>query len=169
MPGAYVVHIDHGIARFAGVIRKSVDGYEREYLELHYAEGDKLFVPTDQLDRVSRYIGPSDREPRPTRLASGEWQRAKQRVRKAVQALARDLLALYAAREVLTGLCAFAGHAVADGAGGVVPLHRDAGPDGGDRGGEAGHGERGSRWTASSAATWATGRRKSRSARRSRP
>jgi transcription-repair coupling factor (superfamily II helicase) len=102
-PGAYVVHIDHGIARFAGVIRKSVDGYEREYLELHYAEGDKLFVPTDQLDRVSRYIGPSDREPRPTRLASGEWQRAKQRVRKAVQALARELLALYAAREVLTG------------------------------------------------------------------
>jgi len=103
VPGAFVVHIDHGIARFAGVIRKSVDGYEREYLELHYAEGDKLFVPTDQLDRVSRYIGPSDREPRPTRLASGEWQRAKQRVRKAVQALARDLLALYAAREVLTG------------------------------------------------------------------
>ena len=103
VPGAYVVHIDHGIARFAGVIRKSVDGYEREYLELHYAEGDKLFVPTDQLDRVSRHIGPSDREPRPTRLASGEWQRAKQRVRKAVQALARDLLALYAAREVLTG------------------------------------------------------------------
>jgi transcription-repair coupling factor (superfamily II helicase) len=102
-PGAYVVHIDHGIARFAGVIRKAVDGFEREYLELHYAEGDKLFVPTDQLDRVSRYIGPSDREPHPTRLASGEWQRAKQRVRKAVQLLARDLLALYAAREVLTG------------------------------------------------------------------
>ena len=103
VPGAYVVHIDHGIARFAGVIRKSVDGYEREYLELHYAEGDQLFVPTDQLDRVSRYIGPSDREPRPTRLASGEWQRAKPRVRNAVQELARDLLALYAAREVLTG------------------------------------------------------------------
>ncbi len=102
-PGAYVVHIDHGIARFSGVVRMSVDGHEREYLELQYAEKDKLFVPTDQLDRVSRYIGPSDRQPHLTRLASGEWQRAKARVRKAVQALAKDLLALYAAREVLRG------------------------------------------------------------------
>jgi len=102
-PGAYVVHIDHGIGRFAGVVHMAVDGHEREYLELHYAEGDKLFVPTDQLDRVSRYIGPSDRQPHLTRLASGEWQRAKARVRRAVQALARDLLALYAAREVLQG------------------------------------------------------------------
>jgi transcription-repair coupling factor (superfamily II helicase) len=102
-PGAYVVHIDHGIARFSGVVRMAVDGHEREYLELHYAEGDKLFVPTDQLDRVSRYIGPSDRQPHLTRLASGEWQRAKARVRRAVQALARELLALYAAREVLPG------------------------------------------------------------------
>jgi transcription-repair coupling factor (superfamily II helicase) len=101
--GGYVVHIDHGIARFAGLMRRSVDGHEREYLELHYAEGDKLFVPTEQLDRVSRYIGPSDREPRVTRLASGDWQRAKQRVRRAVQALAKDLLALYAAREALPG------------------------------------------------------------------
>jgi len=102
-PGAYVVHIDHGIARFSGVVRMSVDGHEREYLELQYAEKDKLFVPTDQLDRVSRYIGPSDRQPHLTRLASGEWQRAKARVRRAVQALAKDLLALYAAREVLNG------------------------------------------------------------------
>jgi transcription-repair coupling factor (superfamily II helicase) len=102
-PGAYVVHIDHGIGRFAGVVHMAVDGHEREYLELHYAEADKLFVPTDQLDRVSRYIGPSDRQPHLTRLASGEWQRAKARVRRAVQALARDLLALYAAREVVRG------------------------------------------------------------------
>jgi transcription-repair coupling factor (superfamily II helicase) len=102
-PGAYVVHIDHGIGRFVGVVHMAVDGHEREYLEVHYGEGDKLFVPTDQLDRVSRYIGPSDRQPHLTRLASGEWQRAKARVRRAVQALAKDLLALYAAREVLQG------------------------------------------------------------------
>jgi transcription-repair coupling factor (superfamily II helicase) len=102
-PGSYLVHIDHGIARFAGLLQKVVDGHEREYLELHYAEGDKLFVPTDQLDRVSRYIGPSDRMPHPTRLGSGEWQRARERVKKAVQVLARELLTLYAAREVLPG------------------------------------------------------------------
>ena len=102
-PGDYVVHIDHGIARFAGVIRKSVDGDEREYLELHYAEGDQLFVPTDQVDRVSRYVGPrtASRDPRGWRAGSGSARR--QRVRKAVQELARDLLELYAAREVLTG------------------------------------------------------------------
>jgi transcription-repair coupling factor (superfamily II helicase) len=101
--GAYVVHIDHGIGRFAGLIRRTIDGSEREYLELHYAEGDRLFVPTDQLDRVSRYIGPSDKQPTPTRLGAGDWQRAKQRARRAVAALAKDLLQLYASREVMPG------------------------------------------------------------------
>jgi transcription-repair coupling factor (superfamily II helicase) len=102
-PGDYVVHIDHGIARFVGLVRMAVDEHQREYLELHYAEGDKLFVPTDQVDRVSRYVGPSDHEPRLTRLGSGDWQRAKKRVRQAVQALAQDLLSLYSARELLPG------------------------------------------------------------------
>jgi transcription-repair coupling factor (superfamily II helicase) len=102
-PGSYVVHIDHGIARFAGAVRLTMDGHEREYLELQYAEGDRLFVPADQLDRVTRYVGPSDRMPQPTRLGSGDWQRAKARVKRAVAALARDLLVLYAAREVAPG------------------------------------------------------------------
>ena len=101
--GAYVVHIDHGIGRFAGLIHRTIDGIEREYLELHYAEGDRLFVPTDQLDRVSRYIGPSEKQPTPTRLGAGDWQRAKQRARRAVAALAKDLLQLYASREVMPG------------------------------------------------------------------
>ena len=103
VPGSHVVHIDHGIARFVGLVRMTHDGNEREYLELHYAEGDRLFVPTDQLDRVTRYIGPSDRVPQSTRLSSGDWQRAKQRVKRAVALLAKDLLALYAAREVVPG------------------------------------------------------------------
>jgi transcription-repair coupling factor (superfamily II helicase) len=102
-PGDYVVHIDHGIARFAGLVRMAVDEHEREYLELRYAEGDKLFVPTDQVDRVSRYVGPSDHEPRLTRLGSGDWQRQKRRVRQAVQDMAHELLALYSARELLPG------------------------------------------------------------------
>ncbi len=102
-PGDYVVHIDHGIARFEGLVRKALDEHEREYLELHYAEGDKLFVPTDQVARVSRYVGPSDHEPRLTRLGSGDWQRAKRRVRRAVHELAQELLSLYSARELLPG------------------------------------------------------------------
>jgi transcription-repair coupling factor (superfamily II helicase) len=101
--GTFVVHIDHGIARFAGTVQRVSGGVEREYLELHYAEGDRLFVPTDQLDRVSRYVGPSDRVPSPTRLASGEWQRAKAKARRAVRELAKELLSLYAAREALPG------------------------------------------------------------------
>ncbi|MEX0800749.1 MAG: transcription-repair coupling factor [Dehalococcoidia bacterium] len=102
-PGDYVVHIDHGIGRFSGLVRMAVDENEREYLELHYAEGDKLFVPTDQVDRVSRYVGPSEHEPRLTRLGSGDWQRAKRRVRQAVQDMARELLSLYSARELVEG------------------------------------------------------------------
>src|SRR5439155_10384104 len=58
-PGAYVVHIDHGIVRFSGVVRMSVDGHEREYLELQYVEKDKLFIPTAQRARVTLCYGPS--------------------------------------------------------------------------------------------------------------
>jgi len=103
VPNSYVVHIDHGIARFLRLVHRTVDGTQREYLELHYAEGDKLFVPTDQLDRVSKYVGPSDREPRLTRLGSGDWQRSKHKVSEAVQVLAKELLQLYSMREVVVG------------------------------------------------------------------
>jgi transcription-repair coupling factor (superfamily II helicase) len=102
-PGDYIVHIEHGIARFAGLVRLEIDGRQREYLDLQYAEGDRLFVPTEQMDRVRRYVGPGDHEPRVTRLGSGDWQRIKARVRRAVQKLARELLSLYASRELIPG------------------------------------------------------------------
>jgi transcription-repair coupling factor (superfamily II helicase) len=102
-PGDYVVHVEHGIARFAGLVNRTMDGVQREYLELRYAEGDKLFVPTDQIDRVSRYVGPGEHVPALTRLSTQEWARAKERVRRAVADLAQDLLQIYAAREALPG------------------------------------------------------------------
>ncbi|MHB8576665.1 MAG: transcription-repair coupling factor [Dehalococcoidia bacterium] len=102
-PGDYVVHVEHGIAVFQALVRRLVDGVEREYLELHYADGDKLLVPTDQVDRVTRYVGPSDRTPSLTRLGTSEWARVKERVRRAVTDLAQDLLNLYAAREIMPG------------------------------------------------------------------
>ncbi len=102
-PGDSVVHIDHGIARFAGLTRRTTDGVEREYLELEYAEGDRLFVPTDQLDAVSAYVGPSDRPPSLTRLGSQEWAHTKRRVRRAVAEIAQELLDLYARRAVAEG------------------------------------------------------------------
>jgi transcription-repair coupling factor (superfamily II helicase) len=107
-PGQFVVHIEHGIAKFAGLVRRSIasaddESSEREYLELQYADGDRLYVPVEQVDRVSRYVGPSEHRPSLTRLGSQEWTRAKARVRRAVQELAKELLQLYAARETSTG------------------------------------------------------------------
>ncbi|MBE0415619.1 MAG: transcription-repair coupling factor [Dehalococcoidia bacterium] len=101
--GDYVVHIEHGIARFTGTAMMSLGGAEREYLVLEYAAGDRLYVPSDQVDRVSRYIGPRAQPPALSRLGTQEWARAKQRVRQAAGELAKELLALYAAREVIPG------------------------------------------------------------------
>ena len=101
--GDYLVHADHGIARYGGLIRRTVESVEREYLELQYAEGDRLYVPADQLDSVTRYVGPTDHPPALTKLGSQEWVRAKRRVKQAVVALAQDLLELYAKREVAIG------------------------------------------------------------------
>jgi len=102
-PGDYAVHIEHGIARFTGVTTMSTDNTEKEYLVLQYANGDKLYVPTDQIDRVNRYIGAGDRPPVLSRLGTQEWTRTKQRAKESVESIAQELLALYAAREVVPG------------------------------------------------------------------
>ncbi|MEE9199175.1 MAG: DEAD/DEAH box helicase, partial [Dehalococcoidia bacterium] len=101
--GDYVVHVDHGIARFVGVTTMRREEGEREYLTLDYADGAKLYVPNDQVDRVAPYIGPGDREPQLSRLGTQEWARAKRKVRESAEEVARELLALYARREVRSG------------------------------------------------------------------
>jgi len=102
-PGDYVVHVEHGIGRFAGVVKLGSDNGEKEYLLLKYAANDKLYVPTDQIDRVNRYIGGGDHPPTLSRLGTQEWARTKQKVRESVEEVARELLVLYAAREVVPG------------------------------------------------------------------
>ncbi len=102
-PGDYVVHIEHGVARFAGVTTMSNDHIESEYLVLEYAGGDRLYVPTDQIDRVSRYIGASDHQPALNRLGAPEWWRTRQKAVESVESVAREMLSLYAAREVVPG------------------------------------------------------------------
>ena len=102
-PGDFVVHADHGIARFAGIVRRPVGDEERDYLELRYAGDDRLYVPIDQVGRVTRYVGPSEHIPRLTRLGTQEWNHARARVREAVSIVAADLLRLYAARQLLHG------------------------------------------------------------------
>ena len=95
-PGDLVVHIDHGVARYERMLRRGGAGEDRDYLELSFAGGDRIFVPVEQIGRVSRYAG--GERPALSRLGGTEWLRAKQRVRKAVDDLAEELLALYASR-----------------------------------------------------------------------
>ncbi|WP_322494695.1 transcription-repair coupling factor, partial [Chloroflexus sp.] len=102
-PGDYVVHIEHGIAVFDGMIRRTVGEVEREYLVLRYAGEDKIYVPVDQIDRVTRYIGAGDGPPTLTRLGTKDWERTKRKVRAAVQELAEELLRLYAQRQLKPG------------------------------------------------------------------
>lgn len=97
--GDYVVHSDHGIARFNGLDKRTIDEVTREYLHLAYAENDRLFVPIDQADKVSKFIGAGDQAPRLTRLGSAEWTTITNRVKKETQKIAKELLQLYAERE----------------------------------------------------------------------
>ena len=108
VPGGYLVHTDHGIGRFAGTRRMEGGDREREYLVLEYAEGDKLYVPTDQLDRVTPYTAPGERAPTLTRLGTQEWSRSKARAKASTREMAKELLTLYASREVTSGI-AFSG------------------------------------------------------------
>ena len=101
--GDYVVHTDHGVGRFVETRTRLVDEREREYLVLEYAAGDQLMVPSEQIDRVGPYVGSSDRPPSLTRLGTQEWNRMKARVRASTAQVARELLGIYAAREVVSG------------------------------------------------------------------
>ena len=102
-PGVFVVHIDHGVARFAGTTMMGDTGDEREYLVLEYAENDKLYVPTDHLNRVSAYVGAQEHSPSLTRLGAADWNRIKQRVRGAAREMAQELIRVNAARELAQG------------------------------------------------------------------
>ncbi|HEX2755731.1 MAG TPA: CarD family transcriptional regulator, partial [Candidatus Limnocylindrales bacterium] len=107
-PGDLVVHIDHGVARYERMLRRGnpAEGEDRDYLELTFAGTDKIFVPVEQITRISRYSGAE--HPQLSKLGGTEWLKTKQRVKKAVADLAEELLALYASRANAPG------HAFAD-------------------------------------------------------
>ena len=102
-PGDFIVHQDHGIGRFDGLVKLHNSGVDREYLLIHYAGTDKLYIPTDQLDRITRYIGMGDGAPALSKLGGSEWVRAKQRAKESVTDIAKDLLRLYSVREMALG------------------------------------------------------------------
>ncbi len=101
--GSPVVHEDHGIALFAGFETKTVAGVTRDYLELEFKDGDRVFVPSDQLHKISRYVGAEAGDPPLSKLGGKQWEQMKMRARRAAQALAGELLNLYAERRRRAG------------------------------------------------------------------
>ena len=96
--GDAVVHEVNGIGRFIGTETMVVDGHTRDYLKIKYQGGDMLYIPTDQLDRLQKYIGQDGEQPKLSKLGSGEWQRTLQKTRASVKKLAFDLVKLYGER-----------------------------------------------------------------------
>lgn len=101
--GDFVVHTDHGIGVYRGLKRLAVGAIENDFLLMEYQAGDRLYIPVHRLDQIQRYIGPDGHEPRIDKLGGTAWETAKRRVRKAVEEIAEDLVALYAARDTMTG------------------------------------------------------------------
>ncbi len=102
-PGDYVVHEDHGIAKFAGIETRTVAGVTRDYLLLQFRGEDRVFVPHDQIGKVSRYVGAGAGAPALDKLGGTHWQTVKTRARKAVVEMAGELLQLYASRQAVPG------------------------------------------------------------------
>lgn len=101
--GDYVVHVDHGIGKFVGIEKQLFDGMTKEYLKIEYLGNDKLYVPIDQAEKVNKYVGIGNTEPRLTRLGSGEWTAVTNKVKKETESVAKELLMLYSKREMAQG------------------------------------------------------------------
>lgn len=102
-PGEYVVHYTHGIGQYLGIVGREVAGAKRDYLYIKYAGKDRLYLPTDQVHLLQRYLGGNDKPPKLYALGGGDWLRVKARVKESVKKLAFDLLELYAARQAAVG------------------------------------------------------------------
>lgn len=101
--GDYVVHLDHGVGLFQGLVVRNLGGMEREYLLVEYENGDMLYVPVHQADRLTKWIGSSEQAPTLHRIGGKTWTAAKKKARQAADELAGELIELYAARETISG------------------------------------------------------------------
>jgi len=99
----HVVHTDYGIGIFRGLVRLEVDGQFREFIELSYQDGDKLYVPVEDLNLLQKFSQTGAALPRLDKLGTGTWQKTKERTKKAIEKMARELLELYAKRKALQG------------------------------------------------------------------
>ena len=102
--GDYVVHENHGIGRFAGIVKMQVDGLEKDYIKICYAGTDSLYVPATQLDMVSKYTGAGEEKPvKLSKMGGTEWAKTRARAKSAAKDMAKKLIALYAERQRLPG------------------------------------------------------------------
>ena len=99
----FIVHIDYGVGRYRGLKHLKIWGVSNDYLLLEYQNGDKLYLPVDRLNLIQRYIGGDGRSLRLDKLGSHSWQRAKKKAKAAVSEMVKELLDLYAARQVFEG------------------------------------------------------------------
>lgn len=101
--GDYVVHVDHGIGRYAGIETLEVNGIHKDYLEIIYKGNDKLYVPIEHIDQVQKYVSSEGKEPKIYSLGGSEWKKVKHKARSSIQDIADDLIKLYAKREASKG------------------------------------------------------------------
>ncbi len=102
-PGDYVVHENHGIGKFTGIVTFKVEGVTRDYLNLEYSGADKLYVPVDQMDMVQKYVGEEGKAPRINKLGGSEWQKTRTKVKQNIEEMAKELIDLYAVRQTTEG------------------------------------------------------------------
>jgi transcription-repair coupling factor (superfamily II helicase) len=102
-PGDYVVHIDHGVGKFGGLVTTEVNGQKQEAIKLIYRDNDVILVNIHSLHRISKFKGKDGEPPKVNKLGTGAWQRVKERTKKKVKDIARELIALYAARKAQPG------------------------------------------------------------------
>jgi transcription-repair coupling factor (superfamily II helicase) len=101
--GDYLVHIEHGIGRFVGIKKQRVEDYEGDFISIEYLGGDMLYVPLERIDCIQKYHAPEGAKPRLDRLGGKTWQKTKERVRKRIKEMAKELLTLYAKRATIKG------------------------------------------------------------------
>ncbi|SHJ98666.1 transcription-repair coupling factor [Tepidibacter formicigenes] len=101
--GDYVVHEGHGVGRYAGIEQLKVAGIKKDYIKIVYSGGDNLFVPTDQMDKVQKYIGQNIENIKLNKLGTNEWNKAKAKVKKSIEDMTKELIELYAKREKAKG------------------------------------------------------------------
>jgi transcription-repair coupling factor (superfamily II helicase) len=102
-PGDYLVHAEHGIGMYRGLVNLEMRGVEGEFLRIEYAEGARLFLPVHRLNLVQRYAGSDGQMPRIDKLGGATWEKAKKRVKRSLRSMAQELLSVHAAREVAAG------------------------------------------------------------------